>query len=211
MVVFTLIFTLLVQLPAYLGIKTQDSLILKIAIMTGLGLAIAALLYFIRKLIMKNQTFSRERLNVLKIVGMTALVFLGETFLNLFWQSIGISLNESNSLDIIQQLNSANFLVMAISVVIIAPVLEELLYRGILLEKTIQYFPKYSQIAIIFSAILFAYSHTWSFSVAFLGHFITGCYFGYLYNCNRRMTDSILAHSLFNAIILFLQILFGVM
>ncbi|MCO8214065.1 CPBP family intramembrane metalloprotease [Streptococcus suis] len=49
---------------------------------------------------------------------------------------------------------------MALLVVLFAPVLEEFLYRGILLEKTAQYFPKYPQMVIVFSALLFAYCHT---------------------------------------------------
>ncbi|CYV82287.1 TPA: CPBP family intramembrane metalloprotease [Streptococcus suis] len=206
----TLLLTLLIQFPAYVGITAfQESILLKLAVMIGLGLPILALLSVIRRGMMKHQVFSREKLNVLKIVGMTALVFTGQTCLNLFWQYLGLSLSDSNAMDTVNQLNSDNFGVMALSVVLFAPVLEEFLYRGILLEKTAQYFPKHPQMVIVFSALLFAYCHTWNFSVAFLGHFITGAYLGYLYMCNRRMTDTILSHSFYNASILFLQILFG--
>ncbi|HFH9840234.1 TPA: lysostaphin resistance A-like protein [Streptococcus suis] len=206
----TLLLTLLIQFPAYVGITAfQESVLLKLAVMIGLGLAILALLSVIRRGMVKNQDFSREKLNIFKIVGMTALVFTGQICLNLLWQYLGLSLSDSNALDTVNQLNSDNFWVMALSVVLFAPVLEEFLYRGILLEKTAQYFPKHPQMVIVFSALLFAYCHTWSFSVAFLGHFITGAYLGYLYMCNRRMTDTILAHSFYNASILLLQILFG--
>ncbi|HEP1837941.1 TPA: CPBP family intramembrane metalloprotease [Streptococcus suis] len=206
----TLLLTLLIQFPVYVGITAfQENMLLKLAVMIGLGLAILALLSVIRRGMVKNQVFSREKLNIFKIVGMTALVFAGQTCLNLLLQYLGLSLSDSNALDTVNQLNSDNFRVIALSVVLFAPVLEEFLYRGILLEKTAQYFPKYPQMVIVFSALLFAYCHTWSFSVAFLGHFITGAYLGYLYMCNRRMTDTILAHSFYNASILFLQILFG--
>ncbi|WP_321537566.1 type II CAAX endopeptidase family protein [Streptococcus suis] len=211
LVMITFLLTLLIQLPAYVGITAfQESVLLKLAVMIGLGLAILALLSVIRRGMGKNQVFSREKLNIFKIVGMTALVFTGQTCLNLLWQYLGLSTSDSNALDIVNQLNSENFWVMALSVVLFAPVLEEFLYRGILLEKTAQYFPKHPQMVILFSAILFAFFHTWSFSVAFLGHFITGCYLGYLYMCNRITTDNILAHSLYNAFILIIQILFGV-
>ncbi|MFX3888882.1 CPBP family intramembrane glutamic endopeptidase [Streptococcus suis] len=210
LVMITFLLTLLIQLPAYMGITAfQESVLLKLAVMIGLGLAILALLSVIRRGMVKNQVFSREKLSIFKIVGMTALVFTGQTFLNLLWQYLGLSLSDSNALDTVNQLNSDNFWVMALSVVLFAPVLEEFLYRGILLEKTAQYFPKHPQMVILFSAILFAFFHTWSFSVAFLGHFITGCYLGYLYMCNRITTDNILAHSLYNASILIIQILFG--
>ncbi|AWL27101.1 CPBP family intramembrane glutamic endopeptidase [Streptococcus suis] len=211
LVIITFLLTLLIQLPAYMGITAfQESVLLKLAVMIGLGLAILALLSVIRRGMVKNQVFSREKLNIFKIVGMTALVFTGQTFLNLLWQYLRLSPSDSNALDTANQLNSDNFWVMALSVVLFAPVLEEFLYRGILLEKTAQYFPKHPQMVILFSAILFAFFHTWSFSVAFLGHFITGCYLGYLYMCNRITTDNILAHSLYNAFILIIQILFGV-
>ncbi|HEL2203331.1 CPBP family intramembrane metalloprotease [Streptococcus suis] len=211
LVMITFLLTLLIQLPAYMGITAfQESVLLKLAVMIGLGLAILALLSVIRRGMVKNQVFSREKLNIFKIVGMTALVFTGQTFLNLLWQYLRLSPSDSNALDTANQLNSDNFWVMALSVVLFAPVLEEFLYRGILLEKTAQYFPKHPQMVILFSAILFAFFHTWSFSVAFLGHFITGCYLGYLYMCNRITTDNILAHSLYNAFILIIQILFGV-
>ncbi|WP_366533898.1 CPBP family intramembrane glutamic endopeptidase [Streptococcus suis] len=211
LVMITFLLTLLIQLPAYMGITAfQESVLLKLAVMIGLGLAILALLSVIRRGMVKNQVFSREKLNIFKIVGMTALVFTGQTFLNLLWQYLRLSPSDSNALDTANQLNSDNFWVMALSVILFAPVLEEFLYRGILLEKTAQYFPKHPQMVILFSAILFAFFHTWSFSVAFLGHFITGCYLGYLYMCNRITTDNILAHSLYNAFILIIQILFGV-
>lgn len=82
----TLLLTLLIQFPAYVGITAfQENVLLKLAVMIGLGLPILALLSVIRRGMMKHQVFSREKLNVLKIVGMTALVFTGQTCLNLFW------------------------------------------------------------------------------------------------------------------------------
>lgn len=121
----TLLLTLLIQFPAYVGITAfQENVLLKLAVMIGLGLPILALLSVIRRGMMKHQVFSREKLNVLKIVGMTALVFTGQTCLNLFWQYLGLSLSDSNAMDTVNQLNSDNFGVMALSVVLFAPVLE---------------------------------------------------------------------------------------
>ncbi|HFI0273619.1 hypothetical protein ODU07_08040 [Streptococcus suis] len=81
----TLLLTLLIQFPVYVGITAfQESILLKLAVMIGLGLPILALLSVIRRGMMKHQVFSREKLNVIKIVGMTALVFTGQTCLNSF-------------------------------------------------------------------------------------------------------------------------------
>ncbi|MFM0623629.1 hypothetical protein [Streptococcus suis] len=92
----TLLLTLLIQFPAYVGITAfQERVLLKLAVMTGLDLAILALLSVIRRGMVKNQVFSREKLNIFKIVGMTALVFTGQTFLNLLWQYLGLSPSDS--------------------------------------------------------------------------------------------------------------------
>ncbi|HFU3805243.1 TPA: hypothetical protein ACGO5D_002163 [Streptococcus suis] len=75
----TLLLTLLIQFPAYVGITVfQEGVLLKLTVMIGLGLVILALISVIRRGMVKNLSFSRERVNVLKIVGMRLWYLLGK-------------------------------------------------------------------------------------------------------------------------------------
>ncbi|BCP56643.1 hypothetical protein SUT007_01010 [Streptococcus parasuis] len=75
----TLLQTLLIQFPAYVGITVfQEGVLLKLTVMIGLGLVILALLSVIRRGMVKDQVFSREKLNIFKIVGMRLWYLLGK-------------------------------------------------------------------------------------------------------------------------------------
>ncbi|WP_392365462.1 hypothetical protein [Streptococcus suis] len=68
----TLLLTLLIQFPVYVGITAfQENVLLKLAVMIGLGLAILALLSVIRRGMVRNQVFSREKLNIFNTIQKT--------------------------------------------------------------------------------------------------------------------------------------------
>lgn len=85
-----------------------------------------------------------------------------------------------------------------LKVVIIAPVVEELIFRGIIMHGFMRNYPKF--IAIFFSALLFALFHLnpWQFSATF----ILGLLLGWVMVRTRNIFLSILIHALNNFIVL---------
>jgi membrane protease YdiL (CAAX protease family) len=78
----------------------------------------------------------------------------------------------------------------AITIIIAAPILEELIFRGIILDGFLK---KYSPVkSIIMSSILFGVVHLnpWQF----IGAFIIGSFSGWVYYKTRKLTLSIIIH-----------------
>lgn len=78
----------------------------------------------------------------------------------------------------------------ALTIIIAAPILEELVFRGIILDGLLK---KYSPIkSILVSSMLFGVVHLnpWQFIAAF----IIGCFSGWVYYRTRKITLSILIH-----------------
>lgn len=86
-------------------------------------------------------------------------------------------------------------LVTIITVCVIAPFAEEILFRGIFLRS---FLVNYSTVnAIILSALLFALSHLNIYQIPVA--LIIGCFLGWLYVRTRSLWPCIVGHSLYNA------------
>jgi CAAX protease family protein len=86
---------------------------------------------------------------------------------------------------------------------VIGPLLEEVLFRGILLRGFISHYPPL--VAIIASSLLFALVHFNMYQIP--GAFVVGCFFSWLYYISRSLWPCLIAHSLSNlsAYIFYLQ------
>ena len=88
-----------------------------------------------------------------------------------------------------------------VSVCLIAPFIEEMLFRGLILRSFLQNYSSISAIAL--SSLLFALFH---FTVSQLPvAFILGCFLGWLYLRTKSLWPSILAHFLYNSLVIILQ------
>jgi membrane protease YdiL (CAAX protease family) len=88
---------------------------------------------------------------------------------------------------------SFSFLFM---VVIIAPILEELMFRGVLLRALLS---KYSdKVSILISSILFALIHI--HPVQMFGALFFGLYFGYIFVKTKSLTTVVILHLIANLI-----------
>ncbi len=94
-----------------------------------------------------------------------------------------------------------------VSIVIIAPVFEELIFRRVLIGNTLA--PKANLIfRIVLSILLFTFLHTYSeisnglvpFIFSCLSYLIISCSFTFIYVVTGRMTYSVLAHCINNLI-----------
>ncbi len=91
-------------------------------------------------------------------------------------------------------------IVSIISVCIIAPFVEEMLFRGIILRSFLENYSVAN--SIILSSILFALSHLTVTQIPVA--FIMGCLFGWLYAKTKSLWPSILGHFLNNSFAIFL-------
>ena len=101
---------------------------------------------------------------------------------------------------------STNTSVLFLSLVIIAPLFEEILYRGLVLDVFFERYGKWT--AIIISSILFAIAHSFNEEPLFavLGALWSGLVYGYLRIETRSLLPGLLLHSVWNLhIVLFLS------
>lgn len=92
-----------------------------------------------------------------------------------------------------------------ITVCVIAPFVEEMLFRGIFLRSFMYNYSKFT--AITLSAILFAISHLNIYQA--IPAYISGTFFGWLYVSTQSLWPSIFAHSIFNCMGLILYYYYG--
>ena len=85
-------------------------------------------------------------------------------------------------------------LVQIVSLVILVPIAEELLFRGIILSEFKAAMPKWA--AILLTGLIFAVVHGNIYQGVYT--FVAGVYFGYLYVFSESILIPILAHMLFN-------------
>lgn len=129
--------------------------------------------------------------------------FLYLMFILLFTFSIGINTPVNNFIEQILHTeteisNNFNRPYFIIGVVIIAPILEEIVFRGILLNGLLaRYSPKY---AIILSAVIFGLIHGKPLQI--WGAFIMGLILGWIYFKTQSIGTTILLHSFLNLIAL---------
>jgi uncharacterized protein len=92
-----------------------------------------------------------------------------------------------------EQMASGTF-AMVVSVCILAPVLEEMLFRGVLLRSFLQQYPRW--VAIAYSAIFFGAAHlnVYQFVLAFL----VGLLLGWLFERSRSLIPCMALHAALN-------------
>ena len=100
------------------------------------------------------------------------------------------------------------FALEALELVCIAPLIEELFFRGFLnnlLRGKVNAFVRMSIVSILFTVIHMPYIHNW---IQFIAYLIISIIFFLVYERRRSLFDAILLHSLFNGllVILFIEI-----
>ena len=100
------------------------------------------------------------------------------------------------------------FALEALSIVVIAPFVEEFLFRGFLnnlLRGKMNAFVRMSIVSILFTVAHMPYIHNW---IQFIDYLIGSIVLFLVYERRRSLFDAILLHSLFNGllVILFIEI-----
>ncbi|MBM7635555.1 CPBP family intramembrane glutamic endopeptidase [Streptococcus saliviloxodontae] len=206
-----ILLSLVIQIPTYLGITLFDeNSVLKISVGLVAFLMIFSGLLFIRVKNFPNLPVNKN-VTVRIIFGWTIIIFLLIIGIKLMLQFFGIHLTSANNDDLIQQIHSPNVWFMLLNLHLLGPILEEIVFRGILLEGLIRLYPNKKYIAIFLSSFLFAFAHTYTLSLILLDYFIFGMLYSTLYYKSRHLQNSVLAHISTNSLITVLSIIAGLL
>lgn len=96
---------------------------------------------------------------------------------------------------------ASNHVANIVAVCVLAPVLEEMLFRGVYLRSFLRLYPRWQ--AILGSAILFGAMHLNIYQ--FFGGFIVGTLLGWLYERTHSLVPCIALHAFYNTAITLLQ------
>ena len=94
--------------------------------------------------------------------------------------------------------NRTTLVILTISMVCLSPILEELIFRGFLMDSF--FGPKYMWWPIIISSLPFALGHLTSNLVSFSVYVVMGMFLAYVYRKSNNLLDSILMHALNNLV-----------
>jgi CAAX protease family protein len=122
----------------------------------------------------------------------------------LFFRLIQPSLKLSEaSVDLAKKSHGLAFAVLAVLVALVAPYVEEIFFRGLLMRSLARHMPQAG--AIVLSGVIFGFAHYQSASAAaamalVISLSVFGCILGILVVRTGRLGPAIIAHMVFNAI-----------
>jgi len=138
--------------------------------------------------------FENAKLGV-SVITLTAFFFIFFNFiLSSLFSFIDILRFFSSYEELIEALAAGSFLVQILAVGIVAPVVEEVLYRGIILNRLLQWIPKW--VAVLISSALFGLMHFNLFQGLYA--FATGIVVAVVYLRYRNLWIPIIGHVVFN-------------
>jgi hypothetical protein len=194
------------SLPILLGIFSSLSILLKemffknapveVVMLIGVGFGFLALIAFIHLINIKRKityNFSLKHIGLIPIPLIILLSF-----------QLGINTPLAKLIftfthpDIIPS-NPFNSISSILSVLMLAPIFEEIIFRGYILKGFLSTYP--SRKAIIASAIIFGIVHFYPYQI--IGAIPIGLFFGWIYYKTRSLGITIILHSFTNLIALF--------
>lgn len=166
-------------------------------------------IYFFTKIYRKKE-FNVPKINnhmSLKTLGKYALISLGVSGISNLWiflmqfLSTYSPLIKSSLESFIQhdEIFNANPILAFISVAILAPIVEEIIFRGIIFNEAAKY--KDGAFPIIISALLFGLAHMQPIQIVYA--FIVGLIFGFVYSKTHSLPIVMFLHMLNNLLTLF--------
>lgn len=154
------------------------------------------------KAIIKQKIFTVKNFGLIFLLGF-GLIFVDTGIMNLLLTFLSryLPLYVSNYLSKYSLFAGDNLYILLISSVIMTPIAEELVFRGVILKKSNNGIPFYA--ANIFQSILFAMVHmNW---IRFIYTLPTGLIYGYVYKRYKSLMPTIILHILNNAVALLIK------
>lgn len=145
----------------------------------------------------ESKTLEKENINFKKFILYIAisltLMWIGNIAGLLITAFLSATTHSDISNPVVELINSSNIILNLLLISIIGPVFEELLFRKILIDRTIKYGAK---VSIILSALLFAFFH--GNVNQFFYAFLIGGFFAYVYIKTGQIKYSIGLHIILN-------------
>ena len=133
-------------------------------------------------------------LRFVKYIAITlTLMWLGNLFGLAITALLGVAMNAEISNPVTELINSSNILLNLFLISIIGPIFEEIIFRKILIDRTIKYGAK---VSIIISAVIFGFIH--GNLNQFFYAFLIGGFFAYVYIKTGSIKYSIILHIITN-------------
>lgn len=102
--------------------------------------------------------------------------------------------------DLLKHFSAAKLLLVFVSAVVMAPLIEELVFRGVMQTSLLHVFGMSRWAAMLYTATLFSLTHAWVVPWQnLITLFVLGLVFGYLYERTGSLLVPILTHAGFNA------------
>ncbi|NQM54362.1 CPBP family intramembrane metalloprotease [Streptococcus suis] len=148
----------------------------------------------------RDSSSKKVNYSYVKIVGLVVgTIIVKLLILNIFPDRGGYNGGDKTFSDILSQFGWMTLL----SVNILSPILEEVVFRGILQERLKQVVtPK---LGILITGIVFAMLHSYSLTVSFFMALVSGLVFSWLYFKTNSIIYPIIAHILMNILVTILQ------
>ena len=141
-------------------------------------------------------TIEKAKLGVKEILGFFLVSYAGMYISNIgnYLASVIAIVKQGKVNNVITQVATGNDWWMNVLIMVIcAPIAEELLFRKLLIDRTVQFGEK---LAIILSALMFAFYHGNIYQFCYA--FVLGCVFGYVYVKSGKMIYTIVLHMMIN-------------
>lgn len=200
---------LLIQVPPVILLFIRQASATPIKLMSLIfiyGLVFALIIYWARHIFLKYRRWQPTKQGIsqhlLWIVGGWLLVIGGEQILNLLNYVVYHQTGTANN-QVIAKLLSSNhivFIIMSFAAVVLNPIAEELIFRGVVMN----FFFKDDAfwLPIILSGVLFTLEHSSTTLISYLIYFYLGAVFAFIYRKTGNLTNTIWLHALNNLIAL---------
>ena len=124
-------------------------------------------------------------------VGLVGISTVLEVVIDRIWPSF----NTANQMSLEAIFSQSSVITMFISIVILAPIVEEVMFRGVFMKVL---FKKYPALGFVICATLFTLVHSPTDFLSFLVYFVMALGLGFIYWRTERIEASIFAHMLNN-------------
>ncbi|MBQ1171067.1 MAG: CPBP family intramembrane metalloprotease [Lachnospiraceae bacterium] len=142
-------------------------------------------------------TIEKKKFSVKKILGFFLVSYAGMYISNILGNYLAtvISMVKQGQVQnsIIEIATSNELWMNALVMVICAPIAEELLFRKLIIDRTVQFGEK---LAILLSALMFGFYHGNIYQFCYA--FVLGCVFGYVYAKSGKVIYTIVLHMMIN-------------
>lgn len=193
-VVFQIILINVLNLIDY-NLLSDINIITILSAICNYVLPLPVFIYMMKKI--QTSELEKENLTPLRFIKYIAitltLMWMGNIFGLAITAILGGAMNAEISNPVTELINSSNILLNLLLISIIGPIFEEIIFRKILIDRTIKYGAK---VSIIISAVLFGFIH--GNINQFFYAFLIGGFFAYVYIKTGNIKYSIILHIITN-------------